>query len=60
MQTFDLKRSQPLPPLLLPYMRLAHATTQELLEQVRKDKGGICFFFGSILLRGPRVRQGVE
>jgi hypothetical protein len=25
MQTFDLKRSQPLPPMLLPYLRLVRA-----------------------------------
>jgi hypothetical protein len=35
MQTFDMKRSQPLPPLLLPYLRLAYATTHEQLEKVR-------------------------
>jgi histone-lysine N-methyltransferase SETD3 len=35
MQTFDLKRSEPLPPLLLPYMRLAHTTDPAQLQQVR-------------------------
>jgi hypothetical protein len=36
MQTFDMKRSQPLPPLLLPYLRLAYATTHEQLDKVRQ------------------------
>lgn len=27
MQTFDLKRSQPLPPMLLPYLRLVRTVT---------------------------------
>jgi hypothetical protein len=39
MQTFDMKRSQPLPPLLLPYLRLAFATTHEQLDKVRKGLG---------------------
>jgi hypothetical protein len=35
MQTFDLKRSQPLPPMLLPYLRLAYSTTEEQVHKVR-------------------------
>lgn len=34
LQTFDMKRGQPLPPLLLPYLRLAFATTHEQLDKV--------------------------
>ena len=34
MQTFDLKRSQPLPPMLLPYLRLAYSTTEEQVHKV--------------------------
>jgi hypothetical protein len=41
MQTFDMKRSQPLPPLLLPYLRLAYATTHEQLDKVRQ----LCIVF---------------
>ncbi|KAF8059135.1 setd3 [Scenedesmus sp. PABB004] len=34
MQTFDLTRGAPLPPLLLPYLRLAFATSHEQLDKV--------------------------
>lgn len=33
-QTFDLTPSRPLPPLLLPFMRLAAATTPQEVQQV--------------------------
>lgn len=35
-QTFDLARNKPLPALLLPYMRVAFATTEQQLEKVEK------------------------
>lgn len=38
MQTFDLKRSQPLPPMLLPYLRLAYATTPEQVHKVQLEE----------------------
>lgn len=33
-QVFDLARSKPLPPTLLPYMRLAAATSNQQVQQV--------------------------
>lgn len=33
-QTFDLARTKPLPPLLLPYMRVAFASSQAQLDSV--------------------------
>ncbi|KAI8466475.1 MAG: hypothetical protein J3K34DRAFT_433512 [Monoraphidium minutum] len=39
MQTFDMKRSEPLPPLLLPYLRLAFSTSQSQLGAVRLEAG---------------------
>jgi hypothetical protein len=38
MQAFDLKRTEPLPPLLLPYLRLAYATSVEQIHKV--SEGG--------------------
>jgi hypothetical protein len=38
MQTFDLKRSQPLPPMLLPYLRLAYSTTEEQVQKVNHGR----------------------
>ena len=40
--TFDLGRNKPLPPALLPFMRLALATTEEQVsewEERRSDRG---------------------
>lgn len=34
MQTFDLQRNKPLPPMLLPYMRLAYLTEADMLNKV--------------------------
>eukprot|EP00878_Enallax_costatus_P010172 GHUV01010618.1.p1 GENE.GHUV01010618.1~~GHUV01010618.1.p1 ORF type:complete len:451 (+),score=91.21 GHUV01010618.1:1244-2596(+) len=41
LQTFDMTRTQALPPLLLPYLRLAFATSHEQLEKVdfKEDSG---------------------
>lgn len=39
MQTFDLKRSEPLPPLLLPYLRLGYSTTPEQMKAARLEAG---------------------
>lgn len=38
-QTFDLKRSEPLPPLLLPYLRLAFSRTPEQMAAVKMETG---------------------
>uniref|UniRef100_A0A383VYM3 Rubisco LSMT substrate-binding domain-containing protein n=1 Tax=Tetradesmus obliquus TaxID=3088 RepID=A0A383VYM3_TETOB len=43
LQTFDMKRGQPLPPLLLPYLRLAFATTHEQLDKVVFSEGAAAF-----------------
>ncbi|KIY95099.1 hypothetical protein MNEG_12863, partial [Monoraphidium neglectum] len=37
--TFDLKRSEPLPPLLLPYMRLAFSRSAEQMAAVQLEAG---------------------
>jgi hypothetical protein len=56
MQTFDLKRSAPLPPLLLPYMRLAHTTDAAQLQQV-----GVLVEGGGVEAAGcGKGGQGVE
>eukprot|EP00879_Flechtneria_rotunda_P026362 GHRR01028105.1.p1 GENE.GHRR01028105.1~~GHRR01028105.1.p1 ORF type:complete len:274 (+),score=85.18 GHRR01028105.1:1140-1961(+) len=39
MQTFDLTRPQPLPPMLLPYLRLAYVTTHEQINQIEFKEG---------------------
>eukprot|EP00775_Hariotina_reticulata_P013147 gene13147-13277_t len=43
MQTFDMTRSQPLPPKLLPYLRLAYATTHHQVDQVNFETGCSAF-----------------
>lgn len=37
-QTFDLARTKPLPPMLLPYMRVAFASSQAQLDSVSADR----------------------
>ncbi|MEW5305765.1 MAG: hypothetical protein WDW36_008284 [Sanguina aurantia] len=41
-QAFDISKAKPLPPLLLPYMRLAFATTPEQVERVSFEAGAGC------------------
>jgi hypothetical protein len=38
-QSFSLQRAKPLPPRLLPYMRLAYATDPQLLEAIQFGDG---------------------